>query len=555
MKTKLALLSIVILALWTGQIKAQNQISWMQFSKDNYGPGTFDDQGNYLNGTELMRLTSYKGKLYAATSVFKDSFAIATYPQYNGCQVLRKDSSTAPWRVDKSFGTRYLRTDALEKIVFTHDSLGNPLPKSVEMLVAGIWDIGVGNPKQRNISIAVRDDISNNWTISNVISVPPSDNGFASVRSMAVHKDYITGAQYLIIGAANGGIFKGVYDLSVPGNIKWVGGNEVNPQFGRPQSMAVYNDTLFASFDYGGITVSNQTGGLFKRIDGPNPTWQQVYTFYNPAFPSYNQTLRGITTVPSITNPGQYDIVGAIENPPLPVVVTFQPYNNYQIVYEVNYVNYFTNVFGSAPVFDNNLAGAALNKLELFVNPYNNEMGYFITTNVRHPLNPAAGYNGAYFMCRKNDGSFDWGYIQPDSSLPSSQELRGVRTIEKSPFSNEPNVYYFGGFTAGTLFVKNTAWIYKGTIQNPLSIDEAVLKNKILIYPNPAGSFINIMNSGKEWLSYDLFNSIGQVLKSGVIKSENASINISNLPTGIYHLSIVNTDNKKRITKKIIKRK
>jgi hypothetical protein len=98
---------IAALTFWSLQGKAQNQINWMQFSKDNYLPGTFDDQGNYLNGTELMRLTSYKGKLFAATSVFKDSFAIATYPQYSGCQVLRKDSSAASWRVDKSFGTRY----------------------------------------------------------------------------------------------------------------------------------------------------------------------------------------------------------------------------------------------------------------------------------------------------------------------------------------------------------------------------------------------------------------------------------------------------------------
>jgi len=123
------LIVFAVLFLWTGQGKAQNQITWMQFSKDNYVPGTFDDQGNYLNGTELMRLTSYKNKLFAATSMFKDSFAIAPYPEYSGCQVLRKDSSNAPWRVDVSFGTRYYRTDALEKIVFTHDSLGNPLPQ------------------------------------------------------------------------------------------------------------------------------------------------------------------------------------------------------------------------------------------------------------------------------------------------------------------------------------------------------------------------------------------------------------------------------------------
>jgi hypothetical protein len=540
MKNFLKKFIVILLALWSFHIQAQNEINWMQFSKDNYLPGNFDDQGNYLNGTELMRLTSYKGKLYAATSVFKDSFAIAPYPEYNGCQVLRKDSSSAPWRVDKTFGTRYLRTDALEKIVFTHDSLGNPLSQSVELLVAGIWDLGVGNPKQRNISVAIRDNNTGTWTISNIVSVPSSDNGFASVRSMAIHKDYVTGAQYLIIGAANGGIFKGVYDQNVPGKIKWVGGDEVTPQFGRPQSMTVCKDTLYASFDYGGLTVTGQTGGLFKRIDGNNPSWQQVYTFYNPSFPNYNQTLRGISTVPSLTQPGEFDIIGAIESIPLPVVIRFQPYNNYQTVNEVNYVTYFTNVFGSMPQFDNNLAGAAFNKLEPFTNPFNGDYGYFITTNLLHPQNPAFGFNGAYFMFRKSNGNYDWGYIQPDSLLASGATLRGVRTIEKSPFPDEPNVYYFAGFPPGTLYVKNTAWIYKGLITDGTSVDDSIVKNdKLIVYTNPVNTTIFIQGQPENISKFEILNIFGQIVLSGIVG--DGRIDISFLKNGIYFLKIKNS--------------
>ena len=521
---------------WAVQSKSQNQINWMQFSKDNYVPGTFDDNGNYLNGIELMRFTSFKGKLYAATSVFKDSFYIAPYPQFNGCQVLRKDSSTAPWRVDKSFGTRYLRTDALEKIVFTHDSSGNLLSQSVEMLVAGIWDIGVGNPKQRNISVAIRDDNTGNWNISDITSVPSNDNGFASVRSMAIHKDYVTGAQYLVIGAANGGIFKGVYDPNVVGKIRWVGGNEVNTQFGRPQSMTVCKDTLYASFDYGGLTVTGQTGGLFKRIDGTTPSWQQVYTFYNPSYPTYNQTLRGITTVPSLTHSGQFDMVGAIESIPIPVVIRFQPYLNYQAVNEVNYITYFTNVFGSMPQFDNNLAAAALNKLEPFVNTFNGENGYFITTNLRHPQNPAVGFNGAYFMYRKSNGNYDWGYIQPDSSLAAGKELRGIRTMERSPFADEQNVYYFGGFPAGTLNVKNTAWIYKGVVNSAVNVNGPIISTpgdgRISVFPNPSQNTLFIKSESNQIPSYKIYNICGRTMLEG--DASEGKIDISNLPSGLF---------------------
>lgn len=457
--------------------------------------------------------------------------------------------------MDKSFGTRYLRTDALEKIVFTHDSLGNTLPQSVEMLVAGIWDLGVGNPKQRNISIAVRDDNTGNWNILDITSVPSNDNGFASVRSMAIHKDYVTGAQYLIIGAANGGIFKGVYDPNVAGKIRWVGGNEVNSQFGRPQSMTVCKDTLYASFDYGGLTVTGQTGGLFKRVDGVNPSWQQVYTFYNPSFPNYNQTLRGVSTVPSLTQSGEFDIIGAIESIPIPIVIRFQPYNNYQTVNEVNYVTYFTNVFGSAPQYYNNLAAAAMNKLEPFLNPFNGDYGYFITTNLLHPQNPAFGFNGAYFMYRKSNGNYDWGYIQPDSSLLSGQELRGVRTIEKSPFNDEPNVYYFAGFPPGTFFVKNTAWIYKGIIQNPVNgiTEPGNNLSELSIFPNPTQNQLTISNLPTGFSGIvSIYNAMGQLIYSEHKTGSQFSIETGQLNTGIYFVQ-VKTDKGETMTRKFIK--
>ena len=75
----------------------------------------------------------------------------------------------------------------------------------------------------------------------------------------------------------------------------------------------------------------------------------------------------------------------------------------------------------------------------------------------------------------------------------------------------------------------------------------------IVVYPNPAGFMINIVNPDKEKYGYELFTSTGQLLRSGVIDKGTVSLDISNLPAGQYFLKLVHSNNKQSMTKKIIK--
>lgn len=438
-------------------------ITSFTFSKD-YFPGTVDRDGWKLSGSEIMRLTGHRGQLFAATSMFRDPWMSERYPGYTGAQVLRKPSSGASWEADISFGTRYLRVDALESVQFTHDSSGQALPEPVVMLVSGIWDLGPdASGRNRWISVAIRDDETGDWTISRIAQVPDTDRDFASVRAMKVHRDRETGMQYLFVGAANGGVFKGVFDPATEGRIRWFARDEVNSTYGRPQSMTVCNGSLYASFDYGGITVKQQTGGIFRRIDGEPPQWESVYRNYNPRFARWNQTARGITCVAAEDGSGGEVILTALESIPEPVVVRIEPANDHRAVTELNYLDLFTTDFGEPPKSDESgLVAAALNYMEPFENPDSGTVDRFLTTNIRHPRDPAEGKNGAYFLVRRSAARYDWGEIKPDPGFAAGSTLRGVRTIEKSPFPDEPDAYYFGGYAAGIVepMQSNTAWIY-----------------------------------------------------------------------------------------------
>jgi hypothetical protein len=450
----------------------RRQITEFTFSRD-YEPGTRDANGQMLAGSELMRIVAHKGELFASTSTFTDPRLYTGDPAYPGCQVLRKTSSRSGWQVDISFGRRYLRTDTLEVVRFTQNTDGSPLTEPVEMLVAGIWDIGALLPGgERYITLAVRDDATGQWTLSRVASVPTTEKGFASVRAVKVHRDQVTGREYLFVGAANGGMFKGVYDPTAPGRIRWIGGDEVDATYGRVHSMCIANGSLYASFDYGGLTVQNQGGGVYRRIDGAAPIWERVYHNYDPKYPTWNQTDRGITAVPAEDGSGKEVILVGVEWPPAPVIVRIEPHNDHRAVVELDYNAYFTDVFGRPPQIlggskeypHAGVQAAALNYFEPFVDPNTGETDHFVTLFLIHPDDPAEGKNGAYFLVRREPGVYDWGEIP--SGLPAGAHLRGTRTVERSPFPEEPHTWYFGGCFIGPDEQPpkpDLAWIYKAT--------------------------------------------------------------------------------------------
>jgi len=78
-------------------------------------------------GNGLMRIIAYRSQLFAATSAFTDPGGCTGKPKYTGCQVLRKSSSKADWKVDVPFRRRYVRTDCLEVMRFTEDGEGHRL--------------------------------------------------------------------------------------------------------------------------------------------------------------------------------------------------------------------------------------------------------------------------------------------------------------------------------------------------------------------------------------------------------------------------------------------
>ncbi len=70
-------------------------------------------------------------------------------------------------------------------------------------------------------------------------------------------------------------------------------------------------------------------------------------------------------------------------------------------------------------------------------------------------------------------------------------------------------------------------------------IEENNILNSFDLYPNPCQNELNLRINSSEFLSkYEVFNSLGQMIQSGMIEFSNSTINTSDFPQGCYMISI-----------------
>jgi hypothetical protein len=89
-----------------------------------------------------------------------------------------------------------------------------------------------------------------------------------------------------------------------------------------------------------------------------------------------------------------------------------------------------------------------------------------------------------------------------------------------------------------------------------VGINETALNISISVFPNPTDENLTLKISDykNERLSYQLYDLQGKQLISGQILAPQTQININNLPAASYFLSVVNQENKKVQSFKIIKK-
>ncbi len=89
-------------------------------------------------------------------------------------------------------------------------------------------------------------------------------------------------------------------------------------------------------------------------------------------------------------------------------------------------------------------------------------------------------------------------------------------------------------------------------LENTLAINDEFLEINITVYPNPTTGLVNIKSSGLvNDLKYEVYNVLGQTLLAKKLQNSQ-SINLSNLPSDIYFVKIIEIETNKSLVKRIV---
>jgi len=409
----------------------------VRFTRD-YVPGTRDANGQFMGGTETMRIVAHDGKLFAAIGYWTDQPGDDPRP---GAQILRKDGPDKEWQVERDFPGA-LRVNAMKSITFTSDYMGRRLPKPVSLLLA---DAGLVAARSGGELVCyVRDDAAGRWVKNVVTSRAPR----AFNRTFGIHQDAITGIDHVFAGTGAGEIYRGSYDPDASGWIRWEAKPEyANPDFDggafkRCQGFCIANGKLYAS-------VSPR---LLERSDGPEPTWSEVFR-WEPKQRA-GAGLRGITAV-SAPEGGHQVILGSREQEGR--ILRIDPLNHFKVQLELR-----SDIFLDERVGE--FRGGKLVAYNRFVpgkHPLTGEPIHWVTVaGVK-----TGDIKAAWLMIRHADGKYETVRVF-DPELSNPPTLVSTRTLEFAPWSDR--AFYTGGYdgAANRRRNHNTAWIFKGTLPN-----------------------------------------------------------------------------------------
>ncbi|MGA2792927.1 MAG: hypothetical protein ABSE69_05250 [Roseiarcus sp.] len=431
----------------------------------SFTPGSRDSSGRFMGGTEMRILAAHAGRLYAGNGYWQDKPG-PEGPQ--GAEILVLDRPHGQWRVDHAFEEqmpngrpRNLAVAVLGEFTFATDGTGEHLAAPVSMLVAATWDL-TGEAR-----VFTRDDATGAWAAATFVHERwnQSDHHLPQVRSVGAHRDRVTGVDYVFAGQDPRGVFRGAYDPTVPGRIRWSEAPELDISTISVEAFPGLEGRLrissFAECD--GRLYAAVGQQIYERIDGAEPHWRLIYS--NPR-PGRSETgLRGLSAVPDPAAGGQA-LIAAVEGSEARIV-RVDPHDGSEST-DLDLKDFLGKAWGMGVGY----AIGAYNDMAIVRDPQGRNVLLLGIEAFIPPMSPiAAGHSvvsvgygrlesGAWYLVRQPTGHYDLRRI-PDRPV---QPMVATRSILASPFPRDGDALYFAGYDANKAPAHNAAWIVRSTI-------------------------------------------------------------------------------------------
>lgn len=470
-----------------------------QFSV-SYQAGKKDSNWNFMGGTEMRVLAAHKGKLYGGIETWMDTIPTNGQDPYIGAQILRLDAPNGNWQLDRHFneprnnpqpGQRTLFRNegvtALESIIFKTDSLGNPLPKPDTILIAACRDFnGIA-------SVYTRNDLTGIWT--ETVVAPTAGTLKATIRSLVSYRDKVTGVDLVFAGCLPQGMVAGVYAPQLPGKISWrvpeISASNTNVGVagsgsfqGRPMAFAECNGQLHIA----------AAPVVLRRQDGPNPKWIEVFRYALNVTPGGSSGLRGLTCIPNPNGNGQ-SLLAALEgNQGAMIRLDPKPTLPYSSTIELNIMQNLTDAWKTIPPAINaSYVVVANSEMTWVKDPITQDSTLFIT--IQH--HPAKARDDAFYYIRRvKNGAITYDLKRIDNTkLNPLLILNSTRACIISPFTNDNQYLYFGGYDADDNPNHNSAYALRADINTAFGYVSTLEIKSYKILPSTTDPKINTYTS------------------------------------------------------------
>ena len=510
-------------------------IGYSQNWSKSFSAGNNDLNGNFLGGSEVLQLVGHKNKLYASVGYWEDQNNIWYGGSNNGIgwgQIISLDSPNSQWKEDCYLGSSFLRPEILKQIIFTKDASGNTLTNPDTVLIAAGYST---NYLTNTVTVKsfTRDDVNNIWKEGQIVQGPLSNGESYSIRDIEVYKDQLTGIERVYATVGTMGIYAGTYNPLTPGKIDWIQIPEIGQLPIRSLGITTANNTLFFS----------SGNKLFKRNDGTSYSYSIAHDFSDLSI-NINSAVGGIRGLTTIKNPNDNNdaliLMWCPDGQSKGIIYRLEPDGSggFNRFYETKISSLVENYLPGTSV--GYLLGA-YNEFYEYVDP--------LTFDTLHLIGFEAGINGGSYptwngyysggVFAKRDKNMQYSLEEINGSISSTDPaLVANRCYVKSPFKNQENSIYFGGFDPNNYTATSMAWIYKKTFQTVGVSELSQEKIKFTVYPNPANDILNVELLTEDFIEFEILSVIGTKILSNRLKTGENSIDVSGLSPNFYFIRI-----------------
>ncbi|MFW5844708.1 MAG: alpha/beta hydrolase, partial [Planctomycetota bacterium] len=403
-----------------GRVSGFTRLRWQR----DLPVGQVDADDQIMAGTETLFLTGHAGMLFAGTGSWNEDSA----PDGgSGARILFKEAADAPWRVEHVFPD-HVRVGCLQTVTLTTTAEGTALAEPRTMLLASPQGI------TGQATVWVRDDASASW-IEMILHESLDEPAQNFARAITDHIDAVTGVHAVHAGVATAAVYRAVLDPAAAGGLRWDALPELTGSE-RCHALCVANGRLYASI---GSTndPADGDGGLYRRIDGPDPSWEFLWEWTVP--PGKHPGLRGLTAVPDPDGGAHEVLLGGLEGDG--TIIRLDPVTPPMLTVEYAFGDHFRGIWGG-------LGGAATlaayNRMYPAVDPRTGRPVHLIGLFVNHPeVGGGFPMDGAWFLIRQQDGGYGWGGIADPADV-RPDPLRAVRSFQQAPWTGSE--LHAGGF-------------------------------------------------------------------------------------------------------------